>query len=264
MWVEDIWKSYAVTSHPGFTPQLIPKIIHQTWKNETVPAKWENAVNQCRSIYSGWEYRLWTDKDGREFIKENYPSFLSTFDGYKYPIQRADALRYFIIFHFGGVYLDLDVGCAENRIDHLLHYDAIIPKTKPVGYSNDVLMAKPKHPFFLQLINNLKRWDHSFVLPYLTVFFSTGPMYLNLQFGNYLEIHSDVFVLDPELYSETEQKHFKHYEGNSWHQWDSYLIFLIWKALRSWFWIVLAIAVYALIRRSKRIAGIKATPILPI
>lgn len=37
-----------------------------------------------------------------------YPWFLETFDGYRYPIQRADAIRYFVLHHFGGIYIDLD------------------------------------------------------------------------------------------------------------------------------------------------------------
>ena len=52
--------------------------------------------------------QLWTDKKAREFIAAEYPWFLETFDGYTYPIQRADAIRYFVLHHFGGIYIDLD------------------------------------------------------------------------------------------------------------------------------------------------------------
>lgn len=46
-----------------------------------------------------------------------YPWFLETFDGYPYPIQRADAIRYFVLHHFGGIYIDLDdvrMACPLN------------------------------------------------------------------------------------------------------------------------------------------------------
>lgn len=52
--------------------------------------------------------QLWTDKKAREFIANEYPWFLETFDGYPYPIQRADTIRYFVLHHFGGIYIDLD------------------------------------------------------------------------------------------------------------------------------------------------------------
>lgn len=37
---------------------------------------------------------------------------MRTYDGYRYPVQRVDAVRYFIMLHYGGIYMDLDnVGC---------------------------------------------------------------------------------------------------------------------------------------------------------
>lgn len=55
--------------------------------------------------------QLWTNEKSREFIAAEYPWFLETFDGYKYPIQRADSIRYFILAHYGGTYIDLDDVC---------------------------------------------------------------------------------------------------------------------------------------------------------
>lgn len=51
---------------------------------------------------------MWTDAKSRELIATEYPWFLNTFDNYTQPIQRADAIRYFVLAHFGGIYLDLD------------------------------------------------------------------------------------------------------------------------------------------------------------
>ncbi|KAJ3896091.1 hypothetical protein GG344DRAFT_72572 [Lentinula edodes] len=50
---------------------------------------------------------------------------------YKYAIQRADAIRYFVLHHYGGVYLDLDVGCLRP-LDPLLVYPVILPKTHEI------------------------------------------------------------------------------------------------------------------------------------
>ena len=67
------------------------------------------------------EYKLWTDASSRAFIAEQYPWFLDSFDGYPYPIQRADAIRYFVLHYYGGIYMDLDVGC-QQRMDALLYF----------------------------------------------------------------------------------------------------------------------------------------------
>ena len=60
---------------------------------------------------TGCAPQLWTDEKAREFIAKEYPWFLETFDNYPYPIQRADSIRYFVLSHYGGVYLDLDDVC---------------------------------------------------------------------------------------------------------------------------------------------------------
>ena len=95
-------------------PQLIPKIIHQTYINESIPEVWQEPQKSCIELHKDWEYKLWTDALSREFIATEYPWFLETFDNYEYPIQRADSIRYFVLAHFGGVYIDMDDEEADN------------------------------------------------------------------------------------------------------------------------------------------------------
>lgn len=59
---------------------------------------------------------MWTDAKSRELIATEYPWFLNTFDNYSQPIQRADAIRYFVLAHFGGIYIDLDDVCTETPL----------------------------------------------------------------------------------------------------------------------------------------------------
>lgn len=71
---------------------------------------------------------MWTNEKSREFIAEEYPWFLDTFDGYKYPIQRADSIRYFVLAHYGGIYLDLDdVRDFINLLKYRLLTDTGLP-----------------------------------------------------------------------------------------------------------------------------------------
>ena len=37
-------------------PQIIPKIIHQTYKNETIPEVWVNAQQSCIDLHPDYEY----------------------------------------------------------------------------------------------------------------------------------------------------------------------------------------------------------------
>lgn len=89
--------------------QVIPRIIHQTWKNETIPEKWEQAYSSCKKNHPNYEYIFWTDEKARNFIAQEYSWFLDQYDKYPYNIQRVDSFRYFALVHYGGIYIDLDV-----------------------------------------------------------------------------------------------------------------------------------------------------------
>lgn len=205
---------------------LIPKIIHQTYKNETIPEVWRDAQKSCLDLHPDYEYILWTDLSAREFIREEYPWFLETFDGYTYPIQRADAIRYFVLAHFGGIYLDLDDGC-ERRLDPLLAYPAWVRRTIPTGISNDAMGSRPQHPFFLMVIDELPKYDRSWLLPYITVMGSTGPLFLSVIWRHYkggimgreISEMDRVRVMFPSEYKEHDC-FFNVVVGNSWHRWD--------------------------------------------
>lgn len=57
---------------------------------------------------------MWTESASRSFIQAEYPWFLDAYDGFRFPVQRVDTLRYFLLRHFGGIYMDLDnVGRAR-------------------------------------------------------------------------------------------------------------------------------------------------------
>ncbi|KAL9112730.1 MAG: hypothetical protein Q9227_003033 [Pyrenula ochraceoflavens] len=209
-------------------PQLIPKIIHQTYKNESIPGHWKVAQQSCIDLHSDYEYKLWTDEKSREFIAAEYPWFLDTFDNYRWPIQRADAIRYFILAHYGGVYIDLDDGC-RRRLDPLLSYNAWVRRTAPTGISNDAMGAVPRHPFFLHVIESLQSYNRQWVLPYITIMYSTGPLFLSVIWKEYMALEPNeagrVRILMPDEYNKHAWSFFQHYRGSSWHGKDAKLIF---------------------------------------
>lgn len=215
-------------------PQLIPKIIHQTYINTTVPERWRLAQESCIELHADYEYKFWTDEDGVTFIEKEYPWFLDTFKNYAHNIQRADAIRYFVLAFYGGVYIDLDNGC-RRRLDPLLQFPAWVHITEPTGISNDGMGATPRHPFFLYVIDQLQVYNHQWVLPYITIMSSTGPLFLSVVWKKYMQLHSKegvdwkgrVRVLTPDEYFRSEASFFDlHYGGSSWHGDDAK--FLLW------------------------------------
>ncbi|CAI7485028.1 BAD_collapsed_G0055920.mRNA.1.CDS.1 [Saccharomyces cerevisiae] len=208
-------------------PQLIPKIIHQTYKTEDIPEHWKEGRQKCLDLHPDYKYILWTDEMAYEFIKEEYPWFLDTFENYKYPIERADAIRYFILSHYGGVYIDLDDGC-ERKLDPLLAFPAFLRKTSPLGVSNDVMGSVPRHPFFLKTLKSLKHYDKYWFIPYMTIMGSTGPLFLSVIWKQYkrwgIPKNGTVRILQPAYYKMHSYSFFSITKGSSWHLDDAKLM----------------------------------------
>ena len=79
----------------------------------------------------------------------------------------------------------------------------ILLGTNPLGFAADFLASQPKSDFLKSLIINLepKNSFFGFPIPYLTVLFSTGPVYVALQYAHFLN-KQDICVLMPELHEE--------------------------------------------------------------
>lgn len=208
-------------------PAIIPKIIHQTYKTNQIPEIWKPGQQACVDLHPDYQYILWTDEMSREFIAEEYPWFLETWDAYPYPIQRADAIRYFALVHYGGVYIDLDDGC-ERRLDPLLTVPAFVRKTIPTGISNDVMGSVPRHPFFLKVLDDLKPYKKNWLVPYVTIMYTTGPLFLSVIWKQYkrwgVPEAGKVRILLPEDYKTHTYSFFAIAPGSSWHLDDAKFI----------------------------------------
>jgi len=176
----EVAKSPSMISSAG-SPfrEEVPKIIHQQWKNEDVPEKFMKWRQRWLEMYPEPEYThmLWTDKNGRELIKEHYPWFLKTYDGYEHNINRADAVRYFVLHHHGGIYADLDYEPQSNFYEFMPPNQVAMVES-PYYWNErtqNCLMSSPKHdPFWVDLFAVLMRnADKEEVLE------ATGPILLD-------------------------------------------------------------------------------------
>jgi inositol phosphorylceramide mannosyltransferase catalytic subunit len=235
----------------GGTPVEIPRIIHRMWPNDEF-LKQDNLeitsnFNRCIDLYrkrsQSWTTVLWTDHSIREWLQTHYPQFISTFDAYPFQIQRVDAARYFILYHYGGVYMDMDIGCYRTKdIGDLVDYMeasgklVALPQTDPVGLSNDVMFASKNSAFFREAIDALPTKNRWFGIHYLTVLYSTGSLFLSLLYYNQKPLERrQIAIIPPRLYAESGTRYFRHLPGSTWHGKDQWIV-------RHWF--VLAIILF--------------------
>ncbi|PKX88381.1 uncharacterized protein P174DRAFT_380554, partial [Aspergillus novofumigatus IBT 16806] len=146
------------------------------------------------------------------------------------PSERADAIRYLILQHFGGIYIDLDIGC-RRCLDPLLNLLIWFPKTRPSGVGNDVMPSIPEHPLMMKLALDLQDRYALFLPPYLAVFWTTEPLYVNDILTSWLQHRSNgmradidkhseargagLVILPPKFYDRMEYSFFRHVPDSS-------------------------------------------------
>jgi len=211
----------------------IPKVLHQVfnmWDDGEIPEAWRETQQSCLQFNQDYEYMLWNLTSARDLIAAEYPWFLDTFDGYRFPVQRADAIRYFVLSSYGGVYLDLDTGCTQS-LDKLLVYPAFVATAPTLGLTNSILGGVKDHPFFLEAIESLQAYDQNWILPYLTIMNSAGPHFLSLVWTVYLHSFESIDECDRVRLLMSDERQGKEWSmfysvrGSSWHHWDN-LIFI--------------------------------------
>lgn len=226
-------------------PFLAPNILHQIFLQEGRNSsldKYQPARTSCEALHTSWYHMLWTDDNATTFVADNYPAILPHYINYAQTIQRTNILRYLLLHHYGGVYLDLDVKC-RTPLDDFQHLPWVTPAAHPAGINNAFILTKPQHPFLNELIAKIPSRDLTWGLPYVENMLSTGCMFITNAWMSYMRRNSEhewedkVFVLADEygglegqmLRGKVVTPVFEHGGASSWHSWDAGLIFFVGK-----------------------------------
>jgi inositol phosphorylceramide mannosyltransferase catalytic subunit len=133
-----------------------------------------------------------------------------------------------VLAYYGGIYIDLDDG-YNRRLDPLLSYLAWVRRIVPTGISNDAMGSVPQHPFFLRVIESLPGYNKNWLMPYITVIYSTGPLFSSVIWKEYLSgsrpMEEHVRILMPDEYKGFKWSFFNIVKGSSWHGKDAQTIF---------------------------------------
>ena len=193
----------------------IPKIIHQTWKNKSIPEKYKVLYQSVGIHHKNWEFKLWTDKSMEEFVKKYYLEYYPTYKSYSKTIQRCDFFRYLVVYHYGGIYLDLDIKIIksfdnlDNNVCIFFPCEKILTAQQCKIYNNRdcVRIANyafgsvKKHPFFKYLLNQLIKPKNANrkILKINDILESTGPGILSTEYHNYCRglKNNNIMILYP-------------------------------------------------------------------
>lgn len=210
----------------------IPKLIMQTYKTKEVPEKWIPSPVSIKKHMPDWTHVLMDDEDNLNFVKKHFPDFLPYYESFKYPINRADAIRYMWLYVYGGIYMDLDVEILTSLEPLLKEGDLILVSSGNVGsvITNSFMASRPHHPIWLEVLEEMKRqlpWCA--VGRHFEVMFSTGPIMLNkvVKASSYSYTLLPTTLMMPCSVCERpclkKDAYINPLEGSSWTSWDTYI-----------------------------------------
>ena len=135
----------------------IPKVIHYCWFGRTpLPELATKCIASWRKFLPGYTIKEWNE-DNFDVYQAPYVAEAYRLKSYAHV---SDYARFWILYHYGGIYFDTDVEIIRP-IDDILARGAFAGFEPPEGTSNDNphgnmaaglgLAAPPGHPFFAHM-----------------------------------------------------------------------------------------------------------------
>ncbi|MEP7206434.1 MAG: glycosyltransferase [Casimicrobiaceae bacterium] len=151
----------------GQRADSFPPLIFQTWKSkDAMPGHFARWSESLRRLNPDYAYVLWDDADNRGFIATHHPWFCAIYDAYPREIYRVDAVRYFFLYQFGGVYADMDTECLRP-LQPLFHSGDVWlgrmghDRTFAHSIPNAIMASRPRQAFWLLVIALLVENAHT-------------------------------------------------------------------------------------------------------
>ncbi|KAH8922742.1 glycosyltransferase family 32 protein [Atractiella rhizophila] len=225
--------------------EKVPNIFHSlfltggTGNGSSIEMKpdWIRADDECRRLHPEAKFMRWTDENATAFVGQYYPEIYDSYIGYKQNIQRSNILRYLVLHHYGGIYLDLDLMCRIN-LDHFRYtYDFVTPPAAPSGVNNAFIASAKGHPFWSFMIDHINYFNLPYPFPYLENMASTGCLFFtSIHLIAPSWIRNSMYVLpgkENRLRGRVVTPLFEHFGASSWHKGDAKVILMLGQTIEN-------------------------------
>jgi inositol phosphorylceramide mannosyltransferase catalytic subunit len=249
----------AANASASVSANTFPRIIHQTYKTHCLPTHWSHVPESWKRNNPGFRYIYWTDRDIDRFVSLYFPDYAKIIDSFPFAIQKIDTVRYMLLYHYGGVYADMDIECTRPSS---YQADVLLPKTPNAvntkQMTNSFMISKPRHPFWLYVLEQIKHYRAPFyhVGKHMKVMGCTGSWmitrcYNELQHRHRLgtipsEIIMTCNVCSPKPCSSNDS-FVRLLEGQSWNSIDTLILNYLF-CTSVWFWVaMMALIIFLLV-----------------
>lgn len=199
---------------------MINKIIHQIWfqGEKNIPKSYPDYTKSWKNENTkyGYKYMFWDESKIINLLVSFYPQLFNKFNSLPKMIQKVDMAKLIILYHYGGIYIDIDLECFKPLENLLKEYCAdknvmliefnvnffekFIAFKKIYGtvVQNNFMGCKKQHPFIKHCINMLLNEDLEkgyFESSIYYVFRTTGPGLVTKSYTSY--VNKDDIVIVP-------------------------------------------------------------------
>lgn len=149
---------------PQPLPQPVPKKIWQTWHSLPLPPAMTQAVNEVKAAHPDFTHTVMDDAACYAYIAQHFPSAVVTAFAMLIPgAFKADLWRLCVLYHDGGVYLDIKFKVVPpftfhdllDKTQFVVDRPAFSTRGFKPGIYNAFMVAVPRDPRILACIDNI-------------------------------------------------------------------------------------------------------------
>jgi len=96
---------------------MIPKIIHQTWISKDENESIDKLRSTWIELNPEFVYKYYDDADILEYLKNHFDERIQlAYNRILNGSMKADFFRYCVLYHEGGLYIDIDISCLKPLV----------------------------------------------------------------------------------------------------------------------------------------------------
>jgi len=196
---------------------MIPKRVIQIYQNHNLPMVYKISQEIIMEKCESYTYKLYTNKNMKEFIEEFYPQYLDLYNNLLEP-HKNFLFILLELYTYGGIYLDFDV-ILHKSFDELIDNDCcIMPLSQNDSIDKYCIITNKKNKFIFYLIlqisqkyNTNKNFITNKIIYNLHVNYKN---YLKVIYGDYNCCFGN-FLYNIKLHSKDKKNNYPDYFKNT-------------------------------------------------
>ena len=102
-------------------------------------------------------YKMWDNEACNELINK-YPEYKELYENFRFPIQKADFIRYLILYDTGGIYVDCDIAPIAdiNNLFEMNEFFVVWHNDKKLLPYNAVLGSVPNSELYKDILKHIE------------------------------------------------------------------------------------------------------------